>query len=404
MRILPDSSIVPALMFHSIGLENHPWAFAYISEPVWSFQVKVCSLVNNKFTGVFWEDVYQHMAGKRILQGRSVLLTFDDGYLDNWVFAYPILKKYGMKGTIFISTDFVDPSSSPRPNLEDVWNGRAKTKDLQPVGFLNWSEIKIMQESGIIDFQSHGKTHTWYFTGPEIVDFHLPGKTPKYPWLFWNKRPDRKPFYLTEDQQNYLPWGYPVLQYGQSLGVRRFFPEQEFLDQVSAYASKQLESDFSSYTSIKSRLSTYCQKIAADNGVPGRYETDEELAARKVEELAESKGTLEKRLGEKINFICWPCGAYDNQVIELAKSLGYKAWTLGSKDSSTKRNKPGAVPESLKRIGSSNKISVKGYGQAVGGAYYQLLKIYSHQNSVLHSFFLKAYKLAELFKSQIIKK
>ena len=47
-----------------------------------------------------------------------------------------------------------------------------------------------------MDIQSDTMTHTWHFCGDEIIDFHHPGNN-KYPWLFWNARPERKSFYLT---------------------------------------------------------------------------------------------------------------------------------------------------------------------------------------------------------------
>jgi len=389
---MTDSSIIPALMFHSVGLEKHPWIWSHLSESVASFEEKIKALKRWGFTGVHWGDVYGHISGEKKLSGRFVMLTFDDGYLDNWVFAFPILKKYGMKGTIFVTTDFVDPSPEKRLNLDDVWQGRGAIEDFQPAGFLNWAEMKEMLGSGLIDIQSHGKTHTWYFSGSKIIDLHLPAEKSKYPWLFWNEKPERKPYYLTEDQQSFLPWGYPILEHGKSLDVRRFFPDPEALLEVMGFVDPKKSKDSHQNNTIIEQLHDYCHSRFKDNMLPGRFETDDECAARKTEELEVSKVILEKNLNKKIDYICWPGGGYDREVIELAQKVGYKAWTLGSRDNSKKRNKPGSDPSNLKRIGTSNNISIKGRGKASGGSFFQMLRILSHQNSIFYSFLLKGYK------------
>ena len=62
------------------------------------------------------------------LPENPIMITFDDGYEDNYQNAYPILKKYGFTGTIFVITDFV----SNQPNYltwgtnkrnESKWHG-----------------------------------------------------------------------------------------------------------------------------------------------------------------------------------------------------------------------------------------------------------------------------------------
>ena len=54
-----------------------------------------------------------------IFNDNRVVLTFDDGYLDNWVAVMPLLRKYGQKAIIFMSTDFIDPTSQSRPTLDE---------------------------------------------------------------------------------------------------------------------------------------------------------------------------------------------------------------------------------------------------------------------------------------------
>ena len=80
-------------------------------------------------------------------------------FSDSWVYVFPLLKKYGMKGTVFVTTDFVDPAEKRRKTIEDVWSGRQSKDGLQWWGYLSWAEMRTMYESGVIDFSlTHGLT------------------------------------------------------------------------------------------------------------------------------------------------------------------------------------------------------------------------------------------------------
>ncbi|MFX0205930.1 MAG: polysaccharide deacetylase family protein [Candidatus Hodarchaeota archaeon] len=68
----------------------------------------------------------------------NILLTFDDGYKNNYSLAFPLLRKCQIPGIIFLTTDFI---------------GRDYTT------FLNWSEVKEMEKSGLITFGSHCCRH-----------------------------------------------------------------------------------------------------------------------------------------------------------------------------------------------------------------------------------------------------
>lgn len=383
-------------MFHSVGLEDHPWAWSYISEPLSTFEAKIALLKQNGFNAVFWDEVYEHMAGRCVLPDNSILLTFDDGYLDNWVHVYPILKKYGMKGTIFVSPDFVDPSEDVRPNLDDVNSGRCHVKELSVAGFLSWSEMREMEKSGLIDIQSHAMTHTWYFTGPNIEGFHRPHDVTPYPWLFWNARPDRKPYYLSEDQQDFLPWGFPIFENKKSLEARRFFPKEDSIHAVTNYVADHGADEFFQRSDWRPTLENLV-RISFDGGmVPGSFETGDARNARITDELQRSKSLIQNNLSKQVDYICWPGGANDETVQEIARDLGYKSWTLSSASQLDKRNRPGLDPSSIKRIGTSNQIAARGRRCGTGGARQQMLKILEHQGSTWHRVALKAYKLASM--------
>jgi len=71
------------------------------------------------------------------LPENSMLVTFDDGYKNTYTVAYPILKKYNIKATIFLNTKYI--------NNDDA--------------YLTWDEIREMYNSGLVDFQMHTHSH-----------------------------------------------------------------------------------------------------------------------------------------------------------------------------------------------------------------------------------------------------
>lgn len=57
------------------------------------------------------ERLVQWLQGKGELSPGSLVLTFDDGYLDNYRLAYPLLKKYRVPATVFLATDYIGAAS-----------------------------------------------------------------------------------------------------------------------------------------------------------------------------------------------------------------------------------------------------------------------------------------------------
>lgn len=367
-----NDEIVPVVMFHSVGLADTDWVFSHVSETVASFDDKIDTLCRAGYSFLFWDDLYDYMAGRKKVPKRSIMITFDDGYLDNWVYVYPILKKYGAKATIFVNPDFVDHSTEPRKIADIDKAGKFSQQAIPATGFLNWAEMQAMEASGLVDIQSHALTHTWYYSGPTVIDFHRPGNH-LYPWLAWNVRPERKPYYMVEDQDMYVAAGMPVYEYDKALVCRRYYPPDKVLDEITKHVHQHGGADYFQEDGWKTSLMAYHSSVMEMYGSQARLESDEEYKIRVYAELNISKQRIEENLGKRVNYICWPGGGYNATVVELARKAGYRAWTLGSKDQSSVRNLPGVGPEQVKRVGSFSQYRIPGkssLGHACG-AYFR---------------------------------
>ena len=381
-----NREVVPIVMLHSIGIRNENWVWASMSESLEVFESLLARLQRHGYKTVGLTSLYKHMAGQEVLPPNSIVLTFDDGYLDNWVFVAPVLKKFGMTGVVYVAPEFVQNSDGCRPTLEDVWAGRTGLEDLDTIGFMNWNELRSLDREGTLDVQCHSLTHTWYFSDRKVVDFHRPRKVYPYPWLSWNARPDRKPWYLNEDQQHFVAWGSPVFKHEKSLITRRFFPDSSCTEEIISFVDDRGGSAFFNDANWKQELISAFEILDESSEFPGSFETDEEYAARLEFELRESKRQLESKLDKQIDFLSWPGGGVPERGASLAISAGYRSSTLSSRQQPPARNRPGADPATIKRVNGRSKVHWRGKWIANGGSWWIMQRILQYQGSLLSVF------------------
>jgi peptidoglycan/xylan/chitin deacetylase (PgdA/CDA1 family) len=383
-------------MYHTVGVVEPRWCWHFLTVPWQTFESQVAFLKTQGYETVFLNDLYDHYAGLRALPERSVLFTFDDGYLDNWVYVFPILKKYGMRGTIFVNPEFVDPTPSCRPTLIDYWAGRISESELPKLGFLSWAEMRAMELEGVMDIQSHGMTHTWYPSGPQIVDFRHPGD--EYVWMDWNAAPDQKWDYLRDGGKTQCNFGEPVYEHQKSLAARRFLTDSTLAAHLVKYTSTA-GSDFFERSDWRDILFGEAERYRTLHSLVERYETDEEYSHRLDWELRESQQLIGDNLGKKVPFLCWPGGGYGADALTISKRY-YKSSTISSRDNSA----AGINADTYLRIRRIGVPSIEIQGKIIypGGSYlYHYMK--ESQGNRFHRLIRQLHKLTKLILSGLNK-
>ncbi len=318
---------VPVLMYHSVKYKRKDsWIHKHLSLTIDEFErhLKFFKMLGIK--AYFLDDIYLHLKGEKKLPSRSITLTFDDGYTDNWVFAYPLLEKYGLKGTIFVNPDFVDNSDRKiRPTLKDYWAGKVSLDELNNYdGFLNWEEMRLLEKSGVMEIQSHTMTHTKYPVSDEIIDFVNPNT--RIDWLYWNMFPEDKPYFLTNPKHK-LPLGYPIYKAEKGNIARKLQEDGSIAETVTKFVNDKGGENFFKNPNWKEELLNLTKNIKENKSNIFKKESEEEYNQRITFELTESKRILSENLGKEINHVCWPFGGWDLKTVEKAIECGYHTST-----------------------------------------------------------------------------
>lgn len=109
---------VPVLMYHSIKYEKGN----AICLPVERFEEHLKYLKDNNYYTISLTDLYDYLMKDTPIPEKSVVLTFDDGYENNYTDMFPVLKKYNFKATIFVITSNIDkdPNSMTSKQLLEM--------------------------------------------------------------------------------------------------------------------------------------------------------------------------------------------------------------------------------------------------------------------------------------------
>nr|WP_315024320.1 polysaccharide deacetylase family protein [uncultured Aminipila sp.] len=135
-----DTIKLPIIMYHGlikdIKLQNK-----YFISPD-SFENDLKYLNDNGYTAITMNELIDYVYNGTTLPEKPIILTFDDGFYNNYLYAYPLLKKYNQKAVISIIG-----SQTDRYSLIKIFNSY--------YSYLSWAQINEMLISGHIEIQNH---------------------------------------------------------------------------------------------------------------------------------------------------------------------------------------------------------------------------------------------------------
>ena len=131
---------VPIIVYHNIAYDITDEDVLVTVTPQ-TFREHMQAIKNAGYTPITFGEYYSFVQNGTPLPKNPIMINFDDGYLSNYTYAYPLLREMGMKATFFIVTDTV--------GADFDW--------MYP--HFTWEQAREMDKSGVIDIQSHSHTH-----------------------------------------------------------------------------------------------------------------------------------------------------------------------------------------------------------------------------------------------------
>jgi peptidoglycan/xylan/chitin deacetylase (PgdA/CDA1 family) len=145
VALAEKSHVIPILMYHHVVEEGNETNKITITTK--RFEEDIEYLKDKGYTVISFKELIAYSDGKENLPDKPIIITFDDGYEDNYKNAYPILKKNNIKATIFVVGSRI---------------GITNFNDDSRYSYMSWDQAKEMYESGLIEIQPHSYDLHYY--------------------------------------------------------------------------------------------------------------------------------------------------------------------------------------------------------------------------------------------------
>jgi len=338
---------VPVFVFHSLEPESFGRQLRYLAE--------------NDYCTLAADQYFCALMGAGKPPDRAVLLTFDDGRGSLWSVGLPLLKRYGMRGVVFLVPGRIPSRPGPLPpNWEDVEAGRApaaevRSREAGAGALLSWEEIEALAKTGVFDFQSHTLSHTRVHTGPHLAGFATPPSRKGYAAFDLPAIGSGDHDLLGEE----VPLGTPLLRSAPRTSESlRFHEDPAVRRSCIEMVAEEGGEAFFYWKDWERRL----RRVFDGEKVQGRLETPEQRAAAIRAELLDAKRKIEERTGHEVIHLCYPWHAAGPTARRLARAIGYRT-AFGGKVSGAPVTRPGDDPHAIARISEDYLELLPGRGR-----------------------------------------
>ena len=157
---------LPVLMYHHVS--NKP---GLVTLSPRTFREQMKWLAESGWKTVTAAEAEGFYRGEK-LPRKSVMLTFDDGWLDNWLQVFPVLQEFNLHAHLFLVTGLISDgpvriSADAQEHSHDECRALIEQGRADEV-MLRWSEVREMYCSGLVEFHSHTHTHQRWDCMPDI--------------------------------------------------------------------------------------------------------------------------------------------------------------------------------------------------------------------------------------------
>ena len=141
--LLPPIKGLPILMYHKVLPGKNDGLTVSPDKLKRHFQY----LQKKRYTPISFKELELYQSGKGKLPKKPIIITFDDGYQNNYDFALPLLNEFNFKATIFLPVYYI---------------GKVNEWDKEQEPIMSYDTIKKCIDTGLIEFGLHSYKHQSY--------------------------------------------------------------------------------------------------------------------------------------------------------------------------------------------------------------------------------------------------